>query len=108
MEAFNKVSFEITPGLLLIKGVSQFEGFDPIDDLMFAPLHAPDRLDSEPDSIDVEYFIADGSKWKGGAFDIDIIQIKLDVYHLQKTRKFVVKEVLEKFCDEVFGVFDGE
>jgi hypothetical protein len=108
MEGFNKVSFEITPDLLIIKGVSQFESYDPIDDPMFTPLHAPDRLDSEPDSVDVDYFNADGTKWEGSVSEIDIIQIKLDVYHSQKTRKFVVKDVLEHFCDEMFGVFDGE
>jgi hypothetical protein len=108
MEGSNRISFEITPNILIIKGVSQFESFDPIDDLMFTPLHAPDRLDSEPDSIDVEYFNADGTKWKGAVADIDEIQIKLDVYHSQNTRKFIVQDALEHLCDEVFGVFDGE
>lgn len=39
---------------------------------------------------------------------ITVVKIKLDVYQSQKTRKYVVKKVLEYFHDEIFGLSDDE
>ncbi len=72
--------------------------FDPIDDIMFVPVRAPGRLDSESDSLRVER-----CSFKKCSVEVDLTQ-----WSNETTRNYICREIMKRIVADMWMFSEEE
>ena len=67
--------------------------FDPVDDIMFVPLHAPKRQKHESDSLQIDII-----DWNNPSFTVDLAQ-----WENEETRDWIVRKILKAISEDIWN-----